>query len=152
PPPPRSFPHSPAVPAYLRWHRPPCSSNSHAVLVPPTSHGNFHPSAPVPPHALFVPVACDASAASAPDSTTLRPTSSAARSAHSLPPDRRSPSVPPLTSARTALLLPHQPHHSLAKFLWLPAVRLPPRAPVLQPLHSPFAIALGQALALPIAQ
>src|SRR5260370_36003272 len=106
PPPPRSSPYSPCAPAYLRWRRQPCSSNSHAALVPPTSRGNFHPSAPVPPHALSVLAACDACAVSAPDSIALLTTSSAAGSAHSLPHDRRSPGARPLTSARTDLLPP----------------------------------------------
>src|ERR1700694_4760101 len=76
PPQPRSSPHSPDVPAYLRWRRPPCSSNSHAALVPPTRGGNFHPSAPVHPHALSVLAAGDAYAVSAPGSIALRTTSS----------------------------------------------------------------------------
>jgi hypothetical protein len=38
------------------------------------------------------------------------------------------------------------PQHSFSKFLRLPSVRLPPRASMLQPLHSPFAIALGTRL------
>src|SRR5260370_9115542 len=90
----------PSAPAYLRWRRPPCSSNTLAVLVPPTRGGNFHPSAPVPPHVLSARAAC------APGSTALRTTSSAAGSAHSLPHDRRSPSAQPPTSARIALLPP----------------------------------------------
>src|SRR4029077_16210694 len=34
------------------------------------------------------------------------------------------------------ILLPHQPQHLLPKFLWLRPLRLPPRAPVLQPSRS----------------
>src|SRR5216683_7726765 len=106
PPPPRSSPHSPSVPAYLRWHRPPCSSNTLAALVPPTRGGNFHPSAPTRPHALSALAACGATGAFALDSTALPPTSTAAASAHSLPHHRRSPSARPPASARTALLPP----------------------------------------------
>src|ERR1019366_868246 len=97
PPPPRSSPHSPGAPAYLRSRRPPCSSGNHAGLVPPTSRENFHPSAPVYPHALSVLAACDAHGAFAPHSIALLTTSSAAGSAHSLPHDRRSPNARPLT-------------------------------------------------------
>src|SRR5438876_4710937 len=81
------------------------------------SRGNFHPSVPVPPHALSVLAACDACAASAPDSITLLTTSSAAGSAHSLPHDRRSPSARPLTSARTALLPPRNTYCPLTATL-----------------------------------
>src|SRR5882762_7143361 len=106
PPPPRSSPHFPCVPACLHWRRPPCSSSNHAALVLPTSRGNFRPSVPVHPHVLSALAACDACAVSAPDSIAPLTTSSAAGSAHSLPHDRRSPSARPLTSARTALLPP----------------------------------------------
>src|SRR6202049_3842793 len=119
PPPPRlSLPH-PCAPAYFRSHRPPCSSSSPAALAPPTSCGNFHPSAPTRPHAPSALAICGATAAFAPDSTDLRPTSSAAGSAHSLPNHRRSPSAPPLTSARTALLPPRNTSCALTATLAL---------------------------------
>src|SRR6202030_11495 len=49
---------------------------------------------------------CGATGAFALDSIALRPTSTAAGSAHSLPLDRHSPSARPRASARTALLPP----------------------------------------------
>src|SRR5437763_2298563 len=144
PPPPRSSPVLPAVPAYLPSHRPPGSSNSLLVHHSQTTCENSHPSAPVPRNAPSPPAAPGAPSVSAPGSTDLLPASSAAVSPHVSPPGLRSPGahwpvsaqVFPLLrpSTSSAAMQTPAPDTSSAWLDWT----LSPHCGASIPLHPPF--------------
>src|ERR1035438_4365136 len=98
PPPSRSFPPLPSLPASSRWHHPSSSSDSLSALAVRTTHGSSHPSAPVRQSALAALAASGAFSSSASGSTILRPTSTAAaspgeRSSHPHSPGVRLPAL-----------------------------------------------------------
>ncbi len=120
------------------------------------SGDDFHPVAPTPRNAPWPPASCDRACASAPDSTSPRPASSAAASphapcSHALAPDARLPKYQAETfSYPSAVVLPHQPQ-GLCPFLLLYRVmRPPPRIPMLEPQRSLLPIALSQPLGLTV--